>query len=107
MNSLFKFKQRERRFHDYFKKIKYLKQNLKNLKLNIIRRMIKDLNDNIIRKIIKLTLTIKTKLTIEKIIKVIQNAKEKKITVKNVAATNHDSFQVSALKKMFIKVMKQ
>lgn len=71
INLLFKFKQRERRFHDYFKKIKYLKQNFKNLKLNIIKRMIKNLNNNIIKKIIKSTLITKTKSTIKKAIKVI------------------------------------
>jgi len=37
MNSLFEFKQREKRLHEYFRKIRYLKQNLKNLKSDIAR----------------------------------------------------------------------
>lgn len=37
MNSLFEFKQQEKRLHEYFRKIRYLKQNLKNLKSDIAR----------------------------------------------------------------------
>lgn len=35
MNLLFEFKQKNRRLQKYFREIKYLRQNLKNLKLNI------------------------------------------------------------------------
>lgn len=47
--------------------------------------MIKDLNDNIIKKIMKLTLIIKIKSTVKKVIKVIQNAEEEKITINMIA----------------------
>ncbi len=107
MNSLFEFKQRERCFHEYFREIRYLKQNLKNLKSNIARWMIKDLNDNITRKIVRLTLAIKIKSTVEKVIKVIQNAEEEKFTADIAATTHQDSFQASESEKMFIEVMKQ
>lgn len=48
--------------------------------------MIKDLNDNITRKIVRLTLAIKIKSTVEKVIKVIQNAEEEKFTANIIAA---------------------
>lgn len=107
MNSLFEFKQWERRLHEYFREIRYLKQNLKNLKSNIARWMIKDLNDNITRKIVRLTLAIKIKSTVKKVIKVIQNAEEEKFTTDIAATTHQDSFQASESEKMFIEVMKQ
>ena len=107
MNSLFEFKQQEKRLHEYFRKIRYLKQNLKNLKSDIARWMIKDLNDNITRKIVRSTLAIKIKSTVKKIIKVIQNAEEEKFTADIAAATHQDSFQASESEKMFIEIMKQ
>ena len=106
MNSLFKFKQRERRLQKYFKKIKYLKQNLKNLEFNIIKRMIKSLNNNITRKIMRSTLTVKFKLTIKKMIKIIQNAEKEKIIINEIKLINHDTFQAIVSKKLFIKFMK-
>jgi len=69
--------------------------------------MIKDLNDNITRKIVRSTLAIKIKSTVEKIIKVIQNAKEEKFTADIAAAKHQDSFQASESEKMFIEIMKQ
>lgn len=111
MNALYEFKQRDRRIQKYFKKTRYLKRSLIKLNSNIAKRMIKELDDQTIRKIVKFTLASnnKSSFTIEKVIKVIQNAEEKNDVIDDIISTilNNANTNVTSFERVFMKFMKQ